>query len=110
MTTKTISTMLLALILGAATMLGSMPADAAQGRNPLKELAKPQNGANSFAPRSSISLERATTIARQRTGGRVLSATEARRGGMPEYRIRMLVDGERVVTVVVDDSGRIRNR
>ena len=27
-----------------------------------------------------------------------------------EYRVRMLVDGERVVTVTVDPQGRVRDR
>ena len=83
------------------------------------EAAEPRNGrtdrnppaaANGFAPAPGISIERATAIARKHTGGRVLSATPKQRSMGTEYRIRMLVDGERVMTVVVDHQGRIKNK
>lgn len=92
------------LLLGSA-MLCSASVQAAEHRHP--------NGAppaNSFAPAPGISIEKATAIARKHTGGRVLSATPKSRSKGTEYRIRMLVDGERVMTVVVDHKGRIKNK
>ncbi len=62
-----------------------------------------------FSPATGISLQQATTIARQATGGRVLSAAPEVRGSKTEYRVRVLVDGARVRTVVVDDQGRIKS-
>jgi hypothetical protein len=93
-----------ALLLGAAMLVGAS-AQAAEHRQP--------NGAapgNSFAPAPGISIEKATAIARKHTGGRVLSATPKSRSNGTEYRVRMLVDGERVMTVVVDHKGRIKNK
>jgi hypothetical protein len=78
-------------------------------RNELKDLANP-SGSSSFAPAPGISVEKATSIARRATGGRVLSATPKQRSAGTEYRVRMLVDGERVVTVTVDHKGRIKNK
>jgi len=87
-----------------------LPVAAAPARNDTRnELTNPA-GSNSFAPASSISLEKATSIARQHTGGRVLSTTPKQRSAGTEYRVRMLVDGERVVTVIVDHKGRIKNK
>jgi len=48
--------------------------------------------------------EAAANIARRETGGRVLSLTPIK-GGQEGYRIRLLLDGGRVVTVVVDAQG-----
>lgn len=86
-----------------------LPVAAAPARNELKDLANP-SGSSSFAPAPSISLEKATSIARRHTGGRVLSTTPKQRSAGTEYRVRMLVDGERVVTVTVDHKGRIKNK
>lgn len=63
-----------------------------------------------MAPAPGISLQQATAIARKHTGGKVLSANPRQRGLLTEYRVRMLVDGERVVTLTVDNEGQIRNR
>lgn len=55
-----------------------------------------------------ISADRAAEIARSATGGRVL-AVERRRDGRPWFRVKVLVDGERVRYVAVDAvTGRIR--
>lgn len=55
-----------------------------------------------------ISRDRAAAIARSQTGGRVLRV-EMRNGDRPWYRVRVLIDGERVRTVAVDArSGRLR--
>ncbi len=69
---------------------------------------KPSSARQSFAPAPGISLEQATSIARKHTGGRVLSASPRVRSQGTEYRVRMLVDGERVVTVTVDHRGRVQ--
>ena len=63
-----------------------------------------------FAQPASISLKQATKIAKEHTGGRVLSASPKRRGEQVEYRVRMLVNGERVRTVVVDGRGNVVSR
>ncbi|MDP6374839.1 MAG: PepSY domain-containing protein [Pseudomonadales bacterium] len=66
---------------------------------------------NTFASppgtRARLSAEKATTIARRETGGRILSAT-AVDGGKKGYRVRLLMDGRRVVTVHVTGTGRIK--
>lgn len=55
-----------------------------------------------------ISADRAAEIARSATGGRVL-AVERRGNGRPWFRVKVLVDGERVRYVAVDAvTGRIR--
>jgi len=55
-----------------------------------------------------ISPDRAAEIARGATGGRVLSV-ERRGEERPWYRVKVLVDGERVRYVAVDAvTGRIR--
>lgn len=58
--------------------------------------------------RELISADRAAEIARSATGGRVL-AVERRDNGRPWYRVKVLVDGERVRYVAVDAvTGRLR--
>jgi len=94
------SALLLALVMACAASV-----HAAEHRN---HQGAPSG--NSFAPAPGISIEKATAIARKHTGGRVLSATPKTRSSGTEYRIRMLVDGERVMTVVVDPKGRIKNK
>lgn len=55
-----------------------------------------------------ISADRAAEIVRSATGGRVL-AVERRRNDRPWYRVKVLVEGERVRYVAVDArTGRIR--
>ena len=59
-----------------------------------------------------VSLRQAMALAREDTGGRVLSSKSFNSGnqGAQIHQIRLLVDGERVVTVVVDAKGRVRRR
>jgi hypothetical protein len=77
-------------------------------------LAGPLDGivkeANSFAPTNGVTLKKATEIARNERGGRVLSAKPYRRSGTIGYEVRLLIDGERVVNVIVDTDGRVRNK
>lgn len=55
-----------------------------------------------------VSRDRAAEVARAATGGRVLRV-ELERNGEPWYRVRVLIDGERVRSVAVDArTGRIR--
>jgi hypothetical protein len=88
-------------------MLAS-PLQAAE-RKGLQDLSRGPAG-SSFAPAPGISIEKATAIARKHTGGRVLSASPKTRATGTDYQIRMLVDGERVITVTVDHQGRIKNK
>ena len=59
-----------------------------------------------------LSLRQAMSLAREDTGGRVLSSKSFNSGsqGVQIHQIRLLVDGERVITVVVDAKGRLRRR
>lgn len=102
-------TLVLAILAGP---VHSAPGNDTRERNELKELRglNPGNNGNRFAPQPGVGLERATQIARQHTGGRVISATPHQRSDGTEYRVRMLVDGERVVTVTVDARGRVKKK
>lgn len=72
------------------------------GSTGARQLAESANGAEL------ISRDRAAAAARSATGGRVLRV-ELRNNGRPCYRVRVLVDGERVRSVAVDArSGRVR--
>lgn len=53
-----------------------------------------------------VTAETAAVIARRETDGRVLSVTPLE-GGQRGYRIRLLLDGGRVTTVLVDLQGSI---
>ena len=66
-------------------------------------IAKP--GARS-AP--SVSLQQAINIALSENGGRVLSAQSKNSQGATRHHIRLLVDGGRVLNVVVDGRGRVQ--
>jgi len=57
-----------------------------------------------------ISVERCANIVRRETGGRVLSASPAERGGQRGCEVRVLVDGKRVKSLFVDREGRVRGR
>lgn len=57
---------------------------------------------NNFVQNASgLSVEEATAIARRQTGGRVLSAAP---DGKKGYRVRVLLDGGRVTTVIVPNK------
>jgi len=58
-----------------------------------------------------VNLNQAIRIAQEESGGQVLSAKSVRGpDGSQRHRIRVLVDGERVTTVVVDQRGRLLRR
>lgn len=65
-------------------------------------------GGNAREEQSLISRDRAAAVARSATGGRVLDV-RLERGGKPTYRVKMLLDGNRVRSIGVDArSGAIR--
>ena len=93
------------------SMLLAVPGQAAEPRDGLSAVEQPRNGLSAghgFAPMPGISIDQATSIARKQVGGRVLSATPKQRGNNTVYRVRLLVDGERVVTVTVDQQGSVK--
>jgi len=57
-----------------------------------------------------VSMEQAASMVQRQTGGRVLSAAPAERGGAQGYEVRVLVDGKRVKKVFVDGQGNIRSQ
>ncbi len=80
-------------------------------RDDLKDLRPKSNSSHFFSPAAGgVSLQKATALVRKSTGGRVLSATTNHRSSGIEHRVRVLVDGERVITVTVDANGRIKGR
>ena len=56
-----------------------------------------------------VTPESAASAARRETGGRVLSVTPLE-GGQQGYRVRLLLDGGRVTTVLVGSRGGIRGQ
>ena len=56
-----------------------------------------------------INLNQAIRIAQEESGGKVLSAKSMRGpNGSLRHHVRMLVDGQRVTTLVVDQQGRLQ--
>ena len=104
-------TLLLALALSCSA---AAPVMAAQGYGSGPSGTGPNgtgpNGANSFlSNQAGISPREAAAIARrQHHQGRVLSVKPNQ--SIKGYRVRMLVDGGRVVTVNVDGKGRVRDK
>ncbi|MDZ7748719.1 MAG: PepSY domain-containing protein [Halofilum sp. (in: g-proteobacteria)] len=93
-----------AALLAAALALGLPVAPALSGHGPAAPLL-----AQSGQREQLISADQAAAAARRATGGRVLRV-ELHRGGRPWYRVKVLVDGERVRSVRVDArSGRVRD-
>ena len=109
---RTSRNLLLALCVTGLSLMGVTWTQSAVAQNALPGLKDLTKGAarNSFVQTAPISLKQATVIAREHTGGRVLSANTRQRAGVVEHRIRMLVNGERVVTLTVDAEGQVRNR
>ncbi len=98
----------LVMLLLLVVALLALPLRAAEPNDGLDRLEHPRSSLG-FAPAAGISIDKATAIARQHTGGRVLSATPKQRSNGTVYRVRMLVDGQRVVTVTVDQAGRVKD-
>ncbi len=87
-------------ILGFVLVLPFYTADVAAARG---DAVPPSN----LVQQPAISVEQATAIARLETSGRVLSATPVE-GGNRGYRVRVLLEGGRVTTVVIDRKGGVR--
>ncbi len=88
-------------ILGFVLVLPFYTADVAAARG--GGAVPPSN----LVQQPAISVEQATAIARLETSGRVLSATPIE-GGNRGYRVRVLLEGGRVTTVVIDRKGGVR--
>jgi hypothetical protein len=86
-----------------------LPLTPAYGATPFWAAAEPQLRPHNLVKPPGVSLEQATNIVRRQTGGRVLSAAPAGRGGQRGYEVRVLVDGKRVTKVFVDDQGNMRS-
>lgn len=82
----------------------------AHAQSPFRLAAETELKPHTLVEPPGISLEQATNIVRRQTGGRVLSAAPAGRGGNRGYEVRVLVDGKRVTTVFVDSRGNLRSR
>ena len=95
---------LVTLVIAATMTLSSPAANAAQGYTDITQKA----GNNYMANPAGISAKQAATAARNHIEGRVLSVKpHSKNNG---YRVKLLVDGGRVVTVNVDGNGRVRGR
>lgn len=58
-----------------------------------------------------VNLNQAIRIAQEESGGQILSAKSVRAAdGSQRHRIRVLVDGQRVTTMEVDQRGRVLRR
>ncbi len=66
------------------------------------------SASNSYTSKTrSNDARKAATAARNEVGGRVISVKPGKEGA--GYRVRMLVEGGRVITVKVDSQGRVVN-
>jgi hypothetical protein len=92
------------LALGLALALAAGSAWSAPGNSRWEGDEQPSY----YAKPPGVSLEQAADRVRRETGGRVLSATPATRGGERGYSIRVLLDGKRVKQVFVDSEGNLR--
>ena len=94
-----------ALTVGLGLVPQSGWAQPGQGFEPgAKSFVQPNRGAGRI-----IGLNQAIRIVQEESGGRVLSAKTVRRpDGMLFHRVRVLVDEQRVMTMVVDQRGRLR--
>ena len=62
---------------------------------------------NYFSDQAGVSSRQAASAARNKVGGKVISVKPRKNG--KGYRVRLLVEGGRVVTVQVDATGRVIN-
>jgi hypothetical protein len=97
--------LLLAVLLVAAAGFAGDVAAAPDWMRGAQEQLEPQN----LVRPPGISLEQAANMVRRETGGRVLSASPARRGSERGYEVRVLLDGKRVKSIFVDSDGRMRS-
>ncbi len=95
---------LLALLVALVAVLSAPAASAAEDYRGLTRKAVNGYAETPAGTTAAISRERAARIARRHVSGKVLSVKPAREGG---YRVRVLSEGARVVTIAVDAKGRI---
>lgn len=73
------------------------------------ETAAAGRNVSPLVERAGMSLEEAADRVQSAYGGQVVAASPARNGGREGYRVRVLLDDGRVITVFVDaDSGAMR--
>ena len=94
----------------ALLVFGLLSSGQSHAQSPFWLAAEPELKPNTLVKPPGISLEQATNIVRRQTGGGVLSAAPAGRGGQRGYEVRVLVDGKRVKKVFVDGQGNMRSR
>ena len=79
-------------------------ASASQARAPANSYVQPDRRVGRV-----INLNQAIRIAQEESGGKVLSAKSVRGpNGSLRHHVRMLVDGKRVTTLVVNQQGRLQ--
>ena len=79
-------------------------ASASQARAPANSYVQPDRRVGRV-----INLNQAIRIAQEESGGKVLSAKSVRGpSGSLRHHVRMLVDGQRVTTLVVNQQGRLQ--
>ena len=79
-------------------------ASASQARAPANNYVQPDRRVGRV-----INLNQAIRIAQEESGGKVLSAKSVRGpNGSLRHHVRMLVDGQRVTTLVVNQQGRLQ--
>jgi hypothetical protein len=77
---------------------------ASQARAPANSYVQPDRRVGRV-----INLNQAIRIAQEESGGKVLSAKSVRGpNGSLRHHVRMLVDGQRVTTLVVNQQGRLQ--
>ena len=80
---------------------------AVNGAVPAAHGAEKTPATTRFSSQPLMTAERAAGVARRETGGRVLSVTPLE-GGHRGFRVRLLLDGGRVTTVLVGPGGGVR--
>ncbi|MEC7956551.1 MAG: hypothetical protein VX149_02395 [Pseudomonadota bacterium] len=109
---RTFQSLLLLTALCGLTHAQERPSQPPKPKVERSAIANGLLGSSRSKQAAGVSLRQAMAIARENTGGRVLSSKSFNSGnqGAQIHQIRLLVDGERVITVVVDAQGRVRRR
>ena len=109
---RTFQSLLLLTALCGLTHAQERPSQPPKPKAERSAIANGLLGSSRSTQAAGVSLRQAMAIARENTGGRVLSSKSFNSGnqGAQIHQIRLLVDGERVITVVVDAQGRVRRR
>jgi|GEM_PF-1448243 len=90
--------------LAPATWAQAEPRTQAESRAKANAFVGPNRGQAPF-----VNLNQAIRIVQEESGGQVLAARSFRGpDGNLRHRVRVLIDGQRVTTLVVDQNGRLR--